>query len=324
MKVIVLKFGKLDLQLNSFTPFMPFWTGHTQTILGHIIRSPMLSVELENEILTLPDGDQLFLEFIRGTKPYTLSIYHGLGGDSQSDYMQRSALIAQELGWNVVLVNHRAASSLAEATKSYHSGRGEDAEAVIQWCRQKFKDTKQIALGFSMSGSILLNLLTERYGHHQPDFAVVVNAPLDLGQASWQLSQGFCKIYDYRFYLILKKIIQEREDIKLPFLGHTMDIDKAYTAPINLFSDRDDYYQKCSTKNYIQNIKTKTFVLTAKDDPFVNFRNYEEGQWSDSVHLTLNDHGGHMGYYSKEVDPKYGRRWLDHYLGSVLQKIQII
>ena len=116
----MLKFGNLDLQLNLFTPYTSLWTGHTQTILGHIVQSRVIQFKLENEILTLPDGDQLFLEFTRGTKPYTISIYHGLGGDSKSDYMQRSALIAQELGWNVVLVNHRAASALACSKKSYH------------------------------------------------------------------------------------------------------------------------------------------------------------------------------------------------------------
>lgn len=316
------KFGNLDLQLKPFVPYLRYWTGHSQTILGHIVPSPSFPFSFQNEILTLPDGDQLHVEFYQGTQPYTLSVYHGLGGDSKADYMQRSAILAQALGWNVILVNHRAASTLAFAKKSYHSGRGEDAEFVIRWARQKFPQTKQVALGFSMSGSILLNLLTRRYGHEQPDVGIVVNAPLDLKSAASKLTEGVSRVYDLRFFFNLKKVIRKRQtDIQFPLVGRTLDIDQIYTAPVNHFKDRDDYYLNCSTKNFLDRIETKTFVLSAVDDPFIDVQDYLNGKWSESVHLTISQHGGHMGYFAKDNDPKYGRRWLDHYLGRVFDAI---
>lgn len=316
------KFGSLDLQLKPFVPYLKFWTGHSQTILGHVVPSPVFDFSLQQEILTLHDGDQILVEYVAGTQPYTLSVYHGLGGSAQADYMRRSARVAQELGWNIILVNHRAASSVAVAQKSYHSGRGEDAEFVIQWARQKFHGTKQVALGFSMSGSILLNLLTRRYGHEQPDVAVVVNAPLDLKSASVKLTEGVSRLYDLRFYFLLKKLILERQsDIRMPLVGRTFDIDEIYTAPVNQFRDRDDYYTKCSTKDFLHQIQTKTFVLSAMDDPFIDVKDYLSGKWSEHVHLTISQHGGHMGYFAKENDPKHGRRWLDHYLGRVFEAI---
>lgn len=322
MNKIVSKFGKIDLQLKPFVPYLKYWTGHSQTILGHIVPSAEFPFPMNTEILTLPDGDQLLVEYFQGTEPYTLSVYHGLGGDSKADYMRRSAIQAHALGWNIILVNHRAASKLAKAKKSYHSGRGEDAEFVIQWARQKFRNTKQIALGFSMSGSILLNLLTRRNGSEQPDVAVIVNAPLDLKSAASKLTKGASRVYDLRFFFTLKKVIQERQsDIKFPLVGRTLDIDQIYTAPVNHFKDRDDYYLKCSTKEFLHQIQTKTFVLSAVDDPFIDVKDYLNGLWSDSVHLTISQHGGHMGYFAKENDPKYGRRWLDHYLGRVFEAI---
>lgn len=323
MKKIVLKFGDIDLQLKSFVPYFSFWTGHSQTILGHIVSSPRIAFTLESEVLSLPDGDELFIEYWHGTKPFTLSIYHGLGGDSRADYMQRSAILAQNLGWNVVLVNHRAASLKANAKQSYHSGRGEDAEAVIRWARHRFPNTKQVALGFSMSGSILLNLLTRRYGHEQPDVAIVVNAPLDLKSAAIKLAQGVSRVYDLRFFFTLKKVIlQRRADLKFPWIGRTMDIDQIYTAPANHFRDRDDYYAKCSTKNHLAQIQTKVFVLSAKDDPFIDVKDYFAGDWNiENVHLTITECGGHMGYYAKTSEARYGRRWLDHYLSRVFDVI---
>lgn len=316
---------KTQLEIEEFQPLFNFFTGHTQTVLGHIMPSNPLGFAVEKEIFNLADSDQIQLEYKQGSQPYTLSLFHGLGGDAQADYIRRSAAIAFDMGWNVILVNHRGSLPHLKANKTYHSGRGEDAEQVIAWARKKFPNTKQFALGFSMSGSILLNLLSYRHGYEQPDAAVVVNAPLRLDRSSELLRKGFSKIYDYRFYLILKKIILEKDpDQKLPLFGPTVQIDRLYTAPKNGFSDENDYYNKCSAWEHVGKIKTPTFVLTSMDDPFVDFTNYQTAVWNENVHLTYQKYGGHMGYYSKKNDPKYGRRWLDQYLRSVFEKLQII
>jgi len=314
--------NELDLSLRPFKPILPIWTGHSQTILGHIIPSPFLTEKFEKQILTLPDGDQLLLYFINNNSPYTLSVYHGLGGSSEADYMRRTAKLGLSLGWNIVLVNHRMATEEAVAKRSYHSGRGEDAEAVLDWCRQKFSGSKQIAVGFSMSGSILLNLLVKRYGQRTPDYAVIVNAPLKLDSAAELLTKNFSKIYDLRFYLMLKQLIQKREDLKLPLWGKTTDIDEAYTSKKNGFKNARDYYMQCSSWPYLEKIETPTFVLTAEDDPFVDVENYRTAKWPKSVHLTICKSGGHMGYMDAQADAKYGRRWLDYYLATVFDKIK--
>ncbi len=309
------------MQLLPFRPLIPGWTGHTQTLLGHLLPSAPLAANFDSAVLTLADGDQLLLEYKKGTKDIAISIYHGLGGDAQSDYVRRSANIALSLGWNVILVNHRCVSEKAKAKKSYHSGRGDDAEAVVAWARNKFLGSKQIALGFSMSGSILLNLLTGRYGKLTPDVAIVVNAPLDLNRSADLLSQGFSKIYDLRFFLMLKKLIERNTQLKLPVFGGTRDIDDLYTANANGFANRQDYYKQCSTLDYLENISTPTFVLAAEDDPFVDFSNYQIARWPSHIHLTYLKYGGHMGYISRYKIENHGRRWLDYYLYNVFNSL---
>ena len=310
-----------DLNLLPFRPLVSAWTGHSQTLLGHLIPSAALNAVFKQEVVTLSDGDELLLEYKSGTADITLSIYHGLGGDSQSDYVRRAANIALTLGWNVVLVNHRCVSVLAQAKRSYHSGRGDDAEAVIIWARKKFVGSKQVALGFSMSGSILLNLLTGRYGKLTPDVAIVINAPLDLGRSADLLSKGFSKIYDIHFFLVLKKLIKRNKAIRLPVIGGTRDIDDLYTASANGFLDRHDYYTQCSSLLHLENISSPIFVLTAADDPFVDFTNYQAAKWPDHVHLTYLKHGGHMGYINRYSLENHGHRWLDYYLDRVFKTI---
>ena len=313
---------QIDLQLKEFVPVLPIWTGHSQTLLGHLIPSDPVHGSTEKHILKLSDSDELLLEYINNKSKFTLSIFHGLGGDGQSDYMRRTANLALALGWNIVLVHHRLAHPEARAERSYHSGRGDDAEAVLLWARQIFKDSTQVAVGFSMSGSILLNLLTKRYGSHQPDFAICVNAPLKLDQAGTLLTKGFSKIYDIRFYLLLKKLINSQHDVELPFWGRTIDIDRLYTAQKNGFKDSQDYYDQCSTWPYVGRIQTPTFILTSQDDPFVDFESYQTAKWPECVHQTWSEFGGHMGYVSRRSDLTYGIRWLDYYLSTVFLKIQ--
>jgi predicted alpha/beta-fold hydrolase len=304
------------------SPFVPVYTGHTQTVLGHIVPSITIKRNYPEHILALPDGDELHLLYWDVQGPVTVILCHGLGGNSDSDYIRRAADIAVARNWNVILVNHRRASNKAKAKKSYHSGRGEDLGEVILWARSKFKNSTLVAAGFSMSGSILLNLLSYRNGKHQPDFGIVVNAPLDLKSASKKLSEGFSKTYDIRFFLVLKKLIEEGTEIKLPVMGRTYDIDEIYTSKANGFINADDYYERCSTFAHVASIDTKTFVLSSYDDPFIDVNFYLNANWSNNVHLTLQKHGGHMGYFNKIKDPKYGRRWLDHYLESVFGQIE--
>ncbi len=304
-------------------PFVSLFTGHTQTVLGHIVPSATVNYNYQEHVLKLPDGDSLFLYYLDNKSDTTLSLYHGLAGDSEADYIRRSADLAVKYhGWNVILVNHRRAHPKAKSKQTYHSGRGEDASEVIKWARAKFSGSRQIALGFSMSGSILLNLLTGRYGVERPDFGIIVNAPLDLGKAADRLAEGFNQVYDVRFFFTLKKLI-ESEDIliKLPVWGRTLDIDELYTSHANGFKNARDYYEKCSAWPYLKNIETKTFVLSSYDDPFIDVNDYLNANWGHNVHVTLQKYGGHMGYFNKIKDPKYGRRWLDHYLGVVFEKI---
>lgn len=303
-------------------PVLPVFTGHTQTVLGHVVRSITINRNYAEHILKLPDGDELYLLYFDQQAATTVIVGHGLGGSSDADYVRRTADVVAAKGWNVILVNHRLAHPKAKAKKSYHSGRGEDLSAVLEWSRLHFKGSKQIAVGFSMSGSILLNLLCGMNGNEKPDFGIVVNAPLDLKDSAYKLSEGFSKAYDIRFFYTLKKLIEAETEYKLPIYGRTFDVDNLYTSKANGFRDAFDYYNQCSAFPYVEKIKTPTFVLSAHDDPFIDVKYYLDAKWNKNVHLTLQKFGGHMGYFNKIKDPKYGRRWLDHYLGSVFEQIQ--
>lgn len=322
---------RLDLKISQLEPYFKFETGHSQTLIGHFVPTPDFVEDFEVRYVTFSDGDQSALKIYRNKnanhKNIVLSVYHGLAGDHRSDYMQRAARVAYDLGWSVVLVDHRGAG-LAEgrAKLPYHSGRGDDASDILQFLKLEFPNCIQVANGYSMSGSILLNLLTRRKGTCQPDYAIVVNAPIDLQQASLGLARGMSRLYDIRFYQKLRQDLKKNHQVEIPLNGYTYNVDDIFTSVKSGYKNKEDYYEQCSTYKYIESIQTPTFILTAQDDPFVLFERYQNLKWPSCVHVTYSKFGGHMGYFSKKnlvlngIDFK--KRWMDLYLYQVFQKIE--
>lgn len=306
----------------------PIWAqdGHTQTILGHLIPSSQLEEKGERIEIILADGDRIVGRWFRGTRPFTLTVFHGLGGTSEAGYMQRTARVAIDLGYSVLLMNHRGSgegSGLARGLP--HSGRGEDISAGIAWAKQRNPGDTQFALGFSMSANALLLLLSGQRGETFPDLAMAVNAPIDLGDAALRLETGLNRVYDFRFVNECRRDMNRRRaqgvlerDLPISPLATLRDFDELYTAPLNGFRDRTDYYSQCSTKDLLGNIKTPTLILTASDDPFVNVKAYQDAKPSPFVHLHIEPKGGHMGYLTRTPTPLGSKRWLDYAIFETL------
>lgn len=310
----------------------PFWanSGHGQTLWSHFIKSPELSYLGKNFEVDLPDGDRLFCFYLPGPSNMVVSLYHGLSGDVHSDYMQRTALLCQKMGHTVVLVNHRGAGQGGPYAKHpYHSGRSEDVASVLEKLREMFPGKKQIAVGYSMSGNILLCLLGGYKGHVKPDGAVTVNAPLNLLSGSKLLKTGFNRVYDARFVLRLRKLIEEKyqqgliqEKYEIPPWSTIWDMDQIYTAPASGFKDREDYYNSCSSIHYVSKIDTPTYLLTAFDDPFVSVHDYLSAPLSKTMQLHVENRGGHVGYLSRRLTPLGSYRWLDYYLYEAFRGLE--
>ena len=140
----------------------PWWArgGHAQTLLGHWLASP--AAELPWEILNvkLADGDALRIRLVRGRSGRVVTLFHGLGGSADRDYMLRAAARFFAAGDSVIAVNHRGAGDgRGLARKPYHSGATTDLAAVFQVGRGLFPDHWHLAIGYSLSGNILLLLL---------------------------------------------------------------------------------------------------------------------------------------------------------------------
>ncbi len=308
---------------------VPFWakSGHAQTILGHLLPSPRLGTKGKQFRIPTEDGDQLVAFVQEGGSDTVVYIFHGLAGSTDSTYMHRTSLIAQQLGHTVVLVNHRGCGEGRGMAKGpYHSGRAEDLSAAIEVGRKIYPRRRHLAIGFSMSGNALLLLLSGQRGQTLPDAAISVNAPIHLSLCSELLGQGLNRIYDLKFYIQCRKDLiagkgDQRLGIKVPRFSTLFALDHIYTAPAGGFNSREDYYATCSTYEHLDKIKVPTIVFTAKDDPFVPVESYAAAKLSPNVHLHIEEYGGHMGYLSKDKTPLGTRRWQDYAIHQALRWI---
>lgn len=302
----------------------PLWasTGHLQTILGHLLPSPVLLEKGEVLNVTLEkENERIHTTYLKGKSLVVVYLFHGLGGSSDATYMQRTALIAREFDHHVFINNHRGCGEGGGlATEPYHSGRAEDLSLVIAYGRKMLPDHHHIAIGFSLSANALLLLSAKVRAEVLPDLSICVNGPIQLDHASIKLTQGLNQIYDKRFVLELKKYVKVNRPDAFKLIQNVKDLrefDEIYTAPVGGFKNRADYYESCSAKKYLSRIKIPTVMITAEDDPFVSFREYLDAKLSPSIIMHIEKCGGHMGYLSRN-GLSY-ERWLDKALKSYLE-----
>ncbi|HNX94226.1 MAG TPA: alpha/beta hydrolase [Holophaga sp.] len=309
----------------------PFWAKgpHVQTLSGHFIPSPAAVPPWERVDLKLSDGDALRIRKVEGKSRVVVHLFHGLGGDADSDYMRRCAALFWSMGHSVMAINHRGAGEgKGLATRPYHMGSTRDMAAMIQLGREAFPNRTHVAIGFSLSANVLLLLLGRDHDKDLalPDRAIAVNPPVDLAKASERMGRGLNRLYDIRFVHMLRRQILERwemgllkEPVVFPRFLTLHAFDEIYTAPQGGFSSREDYYRQCSSSPYVNQIQVPTVILSSKDDPFATVLDLDGVPLSSRVHLHAEEYGGHMGYISRGVP---GRRWMDyaisHYFGELL------
>ena len=311
----------------------PLWArgAHIQTLLGHFLPSKAADLPWEHLNLKLADGDALRVLLARGTSEVVIHLFHGLGGSAEADYMRRASTLFASRGHTVLAINHRGSGEgRGLAARPYHMGSTADMAAMLQVGRGFFPQHTHVAIGFSLSATILLLLLGRdaRMDFAQPDLSIAVNPTVDLEKASHRLARGFSRAYDLRFVNLLRKHLRDlwefgllEQPVSIPRLATLREFDELYTAKAAGFRDRGDYYAQCGCAPYLQAIQTPTVILTSTDDPFAPALDLEGAECSPAVHLHVEATGGHMGYLGRGMP---GYRWLDyaldHYLRELLEE----
>lgn len=307
-----------------------FWRGFSPhpVIKGAIIQT-IIGSQFPGERFKLPDKISHYIDLDVDAKAVVYEIEsekknepvvmlaHGMGGCSESDYIKRIASKLSVQGYGIFMINHRGSGhGMGLSSSLWNGGSSEDLDIMVRFILDKYPSL--VLVGFSLSGNILLKYLGEvRTIPSGLIGALAVNPPIDLRIASHTLSTDLsCWLFN-RYYMKLignqaRALIKKFPDAMDPRknLKTIWDFDASYTAPAGGYKGLDDYYDQCSSKNYLKNIEIPTSVLCSLDDPFVPpkvFKNIPS-----NIDFYQPRGGGHMGYISSKKTPYGDRRWMDY------------
>jgi len=284
-----------------------------QTIWSSVFRRTP-SIPTRHQRFELADGDFIDLEWLLcddvPTESPVLLLLHGLEGSIDSTYIQGLLQVSQIKKWNTVVMHFRGCGKEPNRLpRSYHSGETDDLQQVLKQLKSQHPQSIIMTAGFSLGGNVLLKYLGESNSNSMIDYAAAISVPFVLSSASLRLDKGFSRLYRNRLLKELKqktrqKINDHSTAIKLSLsqlekLKTFFDFDDQVTAPLHGFKSAKDYYQQCSSRQFLSSINTPTLIVHAVDDPFMTSEVIpDEQELSDFVTLELSDEGGHVGFVS--------------------------
>ena len=288
---------------------MKAYLGHIHTILGAKLPFRAFAPQ-EQKILTLKDGDQLVLHINTASCPRSKAplavLFHGLCGSHQANYVTRIARKLCHQGIDVIRVDFRGCgASVGKAKGLAHSGRSEDALAVLEWCHQQHQ-RPLLPIGFSMGGNIVLKCLGE-LGQRAKELniakAIAISPPVDLAACADMMEHKNNAVFRHYFIQQLNDVVTQRHQ-DYPELGAAphfdlqtgfWEFDEKYTAAHSGFTNAKDYYQQSNAERVLDNISVPCHILSALDDPFISSAALQHAT-SDLLHITLTRRGGHLGF----------------------------
>lgn len=306
---------------------------HVQTLYSSFFRKDK-SLKLKIQRFILSDGDFLDAHWHHTTNadantPIVI-LFHGLTGSFKSPYIQGLMSELAKANFHSVLMHFRGCSGeINKLPRSYHSGETGDALEFISSLKIKYPNKELYGVGYSLGGNMLLKLLGESKSKSLFKAAVSVSAPLQLDVCADAINQGFSLIYQSHLMKSLKKSLKKKyshhdmqklidfNEKDIDNLKTFWDFDGTYTAPVHGFKSAQDYYTKCSSKQFLKDIHIPTLIIHAKDDPFMNQKILPlSNEISKSITFELSAYGGHVGFIGGTIfNPEY---WLEQRITNFL------
>ena len=308
-----------------------FSSGHAQTLgayawprryrfqrFSNIDESRLFEVEPEIRVLAhcrwQPDP----------TKKPTIILWHGIEGSTASVYMLSTADKAFRAGYNVLRVNFRNCGGTEHLTPTfYHGGLSGDLRAIIEELITHDKLPRIYLVGFSLGGNVVLKLGGE-YGNDPPPqvYALCAISPsVDLAASTRLIQQKKNWVYHGNFVRNLKrkvrtkyKLFPNRFDLaKLSLVRTIRDFDEHFTATSGGFENADDYYSRCSSARFVEQVRLPTLIVHSQDDPFIPFEPLRQKAFAENPYLLLlqTERGGHVAFIGSRTNGE-DRFWAEN------------
>ncbi|RKX35862.1 MAG: alpha/beta hydrolase [Verrucomicrobia bacterium] len=288
----------------------PWWLpgGHLQTLAPALFGSRR-NPGYRRQRVELPDGDFLDLDWLRNGSSHLAILVHGLEGSSFSPYMtgMARALRSADHAWDVLSINLRGCGGEPNRTlRFYHSGETGDLRTILKTNTAPYSSVALI--GFSLGGNVVLKYLGEAPDEVDSKIAAAIafSVPCHLATSAEVLARPINRIYMFRFLRTLIAKIRHQahrlpQAIDLTGIGSIRTFkafDGRFTGPLHGFRDAEDYWAKCSSRQFLPAIRIPTLLVNARNDPFLSPECFPEDEARSHRRLFLEcpASGGHLGF----------------------------
>lgn len=316
-------------------PFLPFFRNpHLLTIAGNFWPRAIDEVRFPTRSVLYPTtpGTQVLIHENRppGEARGEVFLHHGLEGSSASGYMISLAQCLLDAGYAVHRINMRSCGGTEHLTDTlYHSGLTQDVRLILEKFQAEGRGPRFL-IGFSLGGNVTLKLVGElREGARELlAGACAVSTPIDLHACVRRLGAAENRLYQRRFVRSLRGRYLRRHHAfpdRFPIDGldrvrTVFEFDDRFTARAFGFGDAPNYYATQSALRFLEGIRLPVLMVQAKDDPMIPFSIFESPEIRNSpwIQLVATEHGGHLGYISRNK-PRF---WLDPIICAWLEEIR--
>ena len=321
-------------EIYDFTDRVPWWGGHLQTLRNHILsgQHPLPGTSLARSFETSDgSGDRLTGTLGRtidaDEKSPLILLIHGLTGCEDSTYVRETARFHLQRRRPVLRLNLRGAGSSGRLARNYyHAGCASDVQDVLDALDCEKTGNGVFAIGFSLGGNILLNLLGRLHPRQNLIGAATVSAPIDPLEACKRLMAPRNAFYQRFLLNRMKKDVlsfaelTHRERQVIQRAKTIYEFDDWFVAPRNGFIDAQDYYEKTAGARHVQSIDVPTLMLHACNDPWIPVSPYRDLQRhaSGSVEIVIARSGGHVGFHERSAIETWHDRTIDAFLERIL------
>jgi hypothetical protein len=318
----------------AFRDRAPWWGGDLQTLRNHLLaRQQPLPSTTSTRLFPTSDGtgDRLMGRLEQPVRPAAgtplIVLIHGLTGCEDSTYVRRSARFHLLRGRRVLRLNLRGAGPARKlASGYYHAGCAPDLQGVLAGLTDEDTRHGAFAVGYSLGGNILLNLLGSLATREHLVGAAVVSAPIEPREACQRIMAPRNALY-HRW--LLRRMKQDvlaspgltpAERNAITEAPSVYAFDDQWVAPRNGFRDAEDYYALTAGAQHLASISVPTLLLHAMNDPWIPVRPYLELRLPASplVEIVVARSGGHVGFH------EYGHTetWHDRRIEDFLVQLE--
>jgi predicted alpha/beta-fold hydrolase len=305
------------IEQSSYQAPVLFKNGHAQSIFPYLCRF-IRGLNFQRERIATHDGDFLDLDWARSQQDRLIILSHGLEGCSQQSYMRGMARAFVRRGWDALAWNFRGCSGqVNHLLRAYHSGATDDLGTVIQHALQSHPYKQVVLIGFSLGGNLTLKYVGEQASHIDKRIkaCITFSVPCNLQSSAEHLSLPSNRIYLKRFLKQLSAKVVSKAKL-YPDLVHLEGIkrirtfkefDDRFTAPWHGFLDAMDYWEQCSSENFLSELAIPSLLVNAKNDPFLPEACYPAAlaQKHQHFHFEMPHTGGHVGFISFNRQGEY-------------------